>query len=128
MRVLKVWGLAQILNILPYLYFLKESIGWEVMGYVGIFSFIGGLPVLLAFALNDCLMVINKRTGKQTFITVLVLWPIFVACGACIMATAFHAEWTDAWPFILIPTIATVLALIRFKKLFLVDSVDEASY
>jgi len=128
MRVLKVWGLAQILNILPYLYFLKESIGWEVMGYVGIFSLIGGLPVLLAFAINDSLMVINKRTGKQTFITVLVLWPIFVSCGACIMATAFHAEWTDAWPFILIPTIATVLALIRFKKLFLVDSVDEASY
>lgn len=119
MRVLKVWGLAQLLNIIPYLYFLKESIGWEIMGYVGIFSFIGGLPVLMAFAINDSLMVINKRTGKQTFITVLILWPICTASGASIVATAFHVEWSDSWPFLLIPTIATVMAVLRYRKLFL---------
>jgi hypothetical protein len=128
MRVLKVWGLAQILNLVPYLYFLKVSIGWEVMGYVGIFSFIGGLPVLLAFAINESFMVINNRTGKQTFITILVLWPIFAACGAYTLAVAFHVEWSDSWPFVLIPTIATVIAIVRYRKLFLVDSVDEASY
>lgn len=127
MRAIKVWGLAQILNCLPGLFFPKEAFYWVVL-YV-VVSFIGGLPVLMAFAINDILMVDNNRTAKQIYLNVLLLWPMFTAVGAIFVFSIMSGDSIiDSLPFAILPTTATVISILRFKKLFLVDSVDEASY
>lgn len=118
MRIFKIWILAQLLNLLPYLYFLNESEGIAIIALVGCFSLIGGIGVLTFFAIADTIIVEKKTSAKNSYLISLILFPLFTALFSFATGYVFTHNFTDLLPFTLVPVGATFIAVLVNRSLY----------
>ncbi len=125
MRVIKIWFLAQLLNMVPYQFLIinmEAGESWIVLGAIGMISFLGGLLALLAFVIANWVLVNLQLKTTTIFYTSVLLLPAITALVAAYTLTVLDGAPLREWPIMAIPASATFVATICYYRAYVPKS------